>query len=464
VTTTFEKSIARYRKDGGPLRVLSASGQLGYGIPEAAFRAGLERMPHVIGADMGSVDPGPYYLGAGIMATSRRVSKRDLKLMIAGALSIDCPAILGTAGTGGGAPHLAATVDIIKEIAREEGLKFKLATIEAEIPKEMVKAAARAGKTRSIGPIGALTDAEIDGAARIVGQMGTEAFVRAIDAGADVIIAGRACDTAIYTALPAKLGLPMAPAMQMAKIIECASLCCVPGGREAMLGTLSGDSFVLESMNPTRRATPMSVAAHSLYEQADPLSVTEPEGTLHLEDAKYEAVDNRLCRVSGARWVPAKRFTVKIEGATRVGSRAIFVAGSVDPVFIAKHKEVIAGVEAIMRDLVPPRPERPYDLYFRFYGLGVVNGRVPATLPEEIGIIVECIAETEEEARAVVATGKQYLLHHGFPGRISTAGNIAFPFTPPELTAGDAYRFSVYHIMDVDDLAPLFPVTVEQVG
>ena len=44
--------------------------------------------------------------------------------------------------------------------------------------------------------------------------------------------------------------------MQMAKIIECASLCCEPGGRDSMLGTLEGESFVLESMNPNRRATP----------------------------------------------------------------------------------------------------------------------------------------------------------------------------------------------------------------
>src|SRR6185369_3009832 len=59
-------------KDGklAPLRVMAASGQLGYGIPDPAFNAGLERKPHLIGADMGSIDPGPYYLGAGKMAQS----------------------------------------------------------------------------------------------------------------------------------------------------------------------------------------------------------------------------------------------------------------------------------------------------------------------------------------------------------------------------------------------------------
>jgi len=462
--SNFARVISAYEREPGPLRILSASGQLGYGVLEKAFKAGLARRPHLIGADMGSVDPGPYYLGAGRMATSRRVSKSDLKQLLTGAVGNGIPLVIGTAGTGGGDPHLAAVVDIVREIAREENLSFRLATIGAEIPKDMVKTAARAGKVRPIGPIPALTDEEVDGASRIVGQMGTEAFIRAIDQDVDVIIAGRACDTAIYTCLPARLGLPIAPAMQMAKIIECASLCCEPGGRDSMLGTLEGESFVLESMNPNRRATPLSVAAHGLYEQADPLSVIEPEGVLHLGDSKFEAVDERRCRVSGARWVPAKQFTVKIEGATWVGARAICVAGSVDPVFIEKANEIIAAVEAIVRELVPPDPARPYQLFFRFYGLGVISGQPVTTLPEEIGIIVECIGSDEDEARAVVASCKQYLLHHGFPGRISTAGNTAFPFTPPELTAGDAYRFSVYHIMDVDALEPLFPVSVETVG
>jgi len=374
------------------------------------------------------------------------------------------PLVIGTAGTAGGDTHLEQTLEIVREIAREERLAFRLATIRSEMPRDLIKRQARAVKVRPIGPMPGLTDGEIDGAACIVGQAGTEAFVRAIETMPDVIIAGRACDTGIYTCLPQKLGFPIGPALQMAKIIECASLACEGGGRDAMLGTLEGESFVLESMNPARRATPMSVAAHGLYEQADPLSVAEPEGVLHLQDSRFEAVDERRCRVSGGRWVPAKQFSVKIEGATRVGARAIMVAGSADPVFIEKADEIAASVEATIRELVPPKPDKPYTLYFRFYGLGVVGGQPVSRPPEEVGVIVECIGEDEEEARAVAATAKQYLLHAPFPGRISTAGNLGFPFTPPELTAGDAYRFSVYHVMDVDDLAPLFPVGVEEIG
>jgi hypothetical protein len=462
--SSFKRVIAKWEKERGALRILAASGQLGYGIAEKAFRAGLERDLHLIGADMGSVDPGPYYLGAGRLATAHRTTKRDLKLCLTGALRAKVPLVIGTAGTAGGNVHLEQTLAIVREIAHEERLSFRLATIRAEMPRELVKAKARAGKVRPIGPMPALTDAEVDAAACIVGQMGTEAFIRAIDMEPDVIIAGRACDTAIYTCLPARLGFPIGSALQMAKIIECASLCCEGGGRDAMLGALDRDSFVLESMNPSRKATPMSVAAHGLYEQADPLTVTEPEGVLHLEDSRFEAVDERRCRVSGGRWVPARQLSVKIEGATRVGARAIVVAGATDPVFIEKADEIAASVEVMVRELVPPKPSNPYRMIFRFYGRGVVGMQPVAQLPEEVGVVVECIGDDEDEARAVAATAKQYLLHAPFPGRISTAGNLGFPFTPPELTAGDAYRFSVYHIMDVDELAPLFPVASESIG
>jgi hypothetical protein len=465
--SNFAHAIAKWHAAGGPgtpLRIMSATGQLGYGVIEQPFRAGLEHDLHLIGADMGSVDPGPYYLGSGNIATAPRSTKRDLKLLLTSALQYKVPLIIGSAGTSGGDAHLKATLDIIEEIAREESLKFKLATIGAEIPKDLIKRQLAAGRVTNIGSIPDLTDEEIDGASCIVGQMGTEAFLRAIEAEPDVIIAGRACDTAIYASLPAHLGFPMGPALQMAKIIECASLCCEGGGRDAMLATLEGDSFILDSMNPARNATPMSVAAHGLYEEADPLSVIEPEGILHLEQSQFEAVDAHRCRASGGYFKPATQYSVKIEGATRVGARAVYFAGSADPVFIDKADEIAISVEAMVRELVPPSPQKPYDLYFRFYGLGAVSNRPVSRLPEEVGVLVECIAETDEEAHAVVASAKQYLLHATYPDRISTAGNLAFPFTPPEIAAGDAYRFSLYHVMEVDELEPLFPVHIHSIA
>jgi len=251
--------------------------------------------------------------------------------------------------------------------------------------------------------------------------------------------------------------------MHMAKIVECASLCCVPGGRDPILATLEGDSFVLDSMNPERRATPMSVAAHSLYEQSDPDRVAEPEGVLLVRYARYEAIDERRTRVSGAEWLPAAAPTIKLEGSVRVGERAVLLCGSCDQRVIARIGDILAEVSEVVRGLVCRDEPEDYQLIFRVYGIDGVYAwpAPPDPLPREIFILGECIAPTAERASAVVRTTKQYLLHHGFPGRLSTAGNIAFPFTPPELSGGTAYRFNVYHIMQVDELPPLFPVEIE---
>jgi hypothetical protein len=448
-----------------PLRALAASGQLGYGVLEPALNAGLARRPDFIGADMGSVDPGPNYLGSGKMATAEATTVRDLRLLLRGARALDVPLIIGSAGTAGARPHLEATLALVRRIAAEDGLSFRLASIAADLDKVEVKRALAEGRLTPLGSNLPASAADIDASSHVVGQMGTEAFCRALEAGADVVVTGRACDTAIYAAVPRLLGFPEALSMHMAKIIECASLCCTPGGRDSMLATLDDEGFVLDSMKPERRATPMSVAAHSLYEQASPYTVIEPEGTLHIEDAVYEAVDARRTRVAGARWRPATRWTVKVEGAAPVGERAILLAGSVDPRFIAGLDEILPAVKAVVAEIAPPDPAAPYDLSFRVYGIDGVGRwpRPPAVPPREVFILGECLAPTLAEAETVAKVAKQYLLHHGFPGRLSTAGNVAFPFTPPEVAFGTAYRFSLFHVMAVDDLERLFPLTLEEV-
>ena len=465
--TAVTRLLAEGPRPGEPIRVLAGSGQLGYGIPEKAFRNGLARKPHVIGCDMGSIDGGPYYLGAGAFATSPMIAKRDLRLVLNGARSLDVPLIIGTAGTSGAAPHLAKTLELIREIAQQDGLSFRMAIIPADIPRDLLKEMVRAGRTRPLGRIDCLTAGVVDAASQIVGQMGIEAFIRALEMEPDVIITGRACDTAIFAAVPKMLGYEVGPAVHMAKIIECSSICCIPGGRDAMLGTLDGESFELESMNPLRAATPLSVAAHSLYEQSDPLTVYEPEGMLHVGAARFEAIDERRTRVSGAVWHPASQFTVKIEGAEWVGERAVLCAASCDPRVIENSDSIVAAVRDAVADIIPPTKGQDYDLYFHVYGKGGVdlfNRPRGGAAAEEIFFLVECIAPTAELAKSVASVTKQYLLHHGFAGRLSTGGNVAFPFTPPELPGGSAYRFSIYHLMECDSLETLFPVRVEQVG
>jgi hypothetical protein len=67
------------RSQRRPMWLVGASGQLGYGIPQFAFDAALARQPDLIGADMGSIDIGPTYLGKGEMATAPAATRRDLR-------------------------------------------------------------------------------------------------------------------------------------------------------------------------------------------------------------------------------------------------------------------------------------------------------------------------------------------------------------------------------------------------
>jgi len=174
----------------------------------------------------------------------------------------------------------------------------------------------------------------------------------------------------------------MGPTMHMSKIIECCSICCNPGGRDALLGTLEGESFTLDSMNPARHATRCRSPHTACTSKADPYVVHEPEGALYVDQARYEAIDEHRTRVSGARWEPARTLSVKLEGAVRVGERAILLAGSADPRVIANVRSILAGVEATVRELAPGSPAAPYRLYYRVYGIdGVFDWKQAPPVP-----------------------------------------------------------------------------------
>ena len=153
--------FSRWRR---PLRSLGASGQLGYGIPTPAFAAGVARSPDMIGVDMGSIDIGPSYLGGGKMAPTRVGAKRDLRKVLRAARRLDIPLIVGSAGSAGARPHLDQTLDIIREIARDDALEFRMAVVAAGVPRAAIKQAIAASRVRPMDTMPALTEADVDAA------------------------------------------------------------------------------------------------------------------------------------------------------------------------------------------------------------------------------------------------------------------------------------------------------------
>ena len=414
---------------------------------------------------MGSIDIGPAYLGSGEMATAPAATRRDLRKVLLGARRLDVPLVIGSAGSAGAAPHLEATLGMIRDIARAERLSFRMGVLRADVDRASLKDAVRSGRVTGLDGMPTLTEAEIDAAAHIVGQMGSGPFRRALAADIDVLIAGRSCDTAIFAALPTMLGFATGLSVHMAKIVECASLCCVPGGREAILATLDDDGFELESMAPQRCATPISVAAHSLYEQGDPVP---------------RCMNRRGCSIyrrrNTRRWTTDAHVLPEQPGVT---ARLLASNWKAHAVLASARccwqaRPIRASLHSIARSY--PRSARwcanwcadspeDYTLSFRVYGVDGVRMAPPRdeVSPGEVFVLGEVIAPTAARAAEVMRTTKQYLLHHGYRGRLSTAGNLAFPFTPPEVSTGPAYRFNVFHLLRTPEPDALFPLEVEAV-
>ncbi|MGY8994506.1 MAG: acyclic terpene utilization AtuA family protein, partial [Rhodospirillales bacterium] len=186
----------------GEISMVAMTGCLGYGFTEQAFQRALDAGMDFIGCDAGSMDPGPYYLGEGIPFVSREASKRDLSIMLEGAIAHGIPLLIGTSGGGGGEPHLAFTRQLVEEIAAEKGLHFKMAMVHSELGQNYLLKKVRAGKVRPLGPIGELTEDDVRNTHRVVAMMGVEPYHEALKAGAQVILAGRSSDAAIYAAIP----------------------------------------------------------------------------------------------------------------------------------------------------------------------------------------------------------------------------------------------------------------------
>lgn len=449
----------------GEFRILSTTAILGYGFPEESFFRGMERRPHLIAADAGSTDPGPYYLGSGKSFTDRSCVKRDLRYMLTAGVRNGIPVVVGSCGGSGARNHLDWCLDIVREIAREEGLSFRMGVIPADIDEKVLMEAVRAGETEPLGPLPALTEETVKASAPVVAQMGVEPFIEAFKKGCTVIMAGRAYDPAVFAALPIHTGYDKALSLHLGKILECAAIAADPGsGSDAVLGILEEDSFTLEALSDTRKFTRVSVAAHSLYEKSDPYHLPGPGGSLDLTGTVFEEIGNGKVRVRGTAYRPTEEYMIKLEGARVAGYRALSIAGIRDDILIAAIDTTLEAVAERVKGILK-RENVSGKTIFHIYGKNAVMGDlepVPKAAGHEIGLVLEAIAPTQAEADTICSITRSTLLHYGYPGRISTAGNLAFPFSPSDMQGGAVYEFSIYHLMKAAGKR-LFPVSIEEV-
>jgi len=447
------------------LKILSPSGIVGYGFPEESFKAGVAMKPDLIACDGGSTDPGPYYLGSGIPFTNATAVKRDMTLMLKAACELGIPLVVGTAGGCGADIHVSREIDIIRQIAKEEKLSFKMAVISSEFQQDTLVEYLNAGRIEKLGPAPEVTEEDIRSSTHIVAQMGIEPIIQALDNGAQVVICGRCYDPAAFAAPAIRLGYDKALALHLGKILECAAICATPGSAsDCIMGYLGEDYFCVEPLNPDRKCTPTSVSAHTLYEKSNPYILPGPGGHLDLSDCVFTADSDRRVRVTGSRFVPEAVPSVKLEGAKEAGCRTISICGNRDPIFISQIDDILENVKK--RTAANLSADFDYQLDFIVYGKNGVMGALEPTnaiTSHEVGIVIDVVADTQEHSAAVCSVARSTMLHYGYPGRIATAGNLAFPFSPSDIKVGPIYVFSVYALLRTQDPLELFKPVYEEV-
>jgi len=443
------------------VRVLCPIGMLGGGFQEEAFFRAVDLKPHVIAADGGSTDSGPWHLGAGKPKPSRDAVKRDLRLMMIARQQLGVPLIVGSCGTSGIDAGVDWTRDICLEIAAAENQHFKLALVYSEQDKEYLKSKFREGRIKPLKPAPHLDEAVIDRCSHIVGMMGHEPIAAALDAGADVVLAGRATDTALMAVMPLRMGAPAGPTWHAAKTMECGAACTEGShGGGGVFVRIDEEGFIIEPCSLRSRCTPSSIAGHTLYENSDPYYITEPSGLSDTTKAHYFAVDDRTVKVTGSEFIAADQYTVKLEAAEPIGYETVAIGGVRDPYILRELESWTASMKGAFEHRVKQlyghrlNPE-DVSIDIRLYGYNAVMGDkepLKDRTPHEVGILF--IVRAPDQATATDIA--KFVSHGGshFPVSKWTGGlisGIAYPFSPPEIERGPAYRFAMNHVVEIDD-------------
>jgi hypothetical protein len=437
---------------GNDVSVLCPSGSLGLTpFHEESYWAGVERKPDCIAADAGSGDIGPFYLGSGSWYNPRDWEEHDLSLILKGARQCGAKVVVGSAGGAGLNKAVDLYFEIVSEIVRKEGLgPFKVARIYSEVDREWLNA-----RLARISPLGApwpLTRQLVEETSRAVTMIGVEPYLKALDAGADVIIAGRSCDDAVFGAVPVWLSKDKGLSLHMGKTIECGPLCATPVmQRESVMGIVRDGDFLVEPLHEGQRCTIASVAGHALYERLDPYHQPGPGGELDLTGTTFSEESDRIVKVSGSTWHPAPTYKMKIEGAARIGARKLVLFGLRDPLSIAHLDDIFAAIEAEVARVLGTEG---WQLTFRVFGRDAILG--PRELersrpPYEVAVMAEAIASDEALAMHVAKLVKYGSLRVHYEGKVGIAGGAALPADEILSPQQESYRWTIDHLVEVDD-------------
>jgi len=396
------------------VKVLIPAGALGIGFDERALALGVAAKPDIIAIDGGSTDSGPSYLGTGTSKYAR------------------------------------GTIKALKVAVLKSG----------QSPAQIAKAYA-AEHVSPLEAAPAINAKIIASCTNIVALAGAEQIQAALNTGADIVIAGRATDTAVIAALPLMRGCHAGGAWHGAKIGECGALATTHPNSGTILIEFDETGFEITPMAPEAAATPRTVSAHMLYENSDPYVLYEPGGYLDVRGASYEALDARRVRVTGSDWVPTAPYAVKLEGARIAGYQSMTLALIREARYVQNVHQWCAMIKDKFAGEVASKQA---EVELRVIGANATLGALETqtALPHEVGVLAIVTAPDQATANEIAKMLNPALLHWPLTPD-EPMPTFAFPFSPAEVDRGPIYEFCLHHVMRLDDPMAAFRLDVVEV-
>lgn len=449
-------------------KILTPTGHLGLTPLEAdSFKAGCALNPDYIIADSGSSDIGPVALGSDTSTSPIEWQRYDLETMLLEARKLNVPMIIGSASDAGTNSGVDRYIEIIKEVADKHNLpSFRMAAIYAE--QDIDSLAQNTGDEISLLGLDGREDATeelIKESTRIVAAMGAEPIKVALENGADVIIAGRSVDIALFAAPLLLQGYSPEVAYYAGKALECASYCAEPFmGKESVMAVVESDAVNVTPLHPKQRCTPLSIFSQTLYERSDPFHEWVPGGYLDMSELEYEQKDERTTRVTGMKFVPTEPYKIKLEGAKYLGERRLSIATMRDAWSIQNVDKAIAWAKGKLAEKFG-EPGETYEVFYHVYGKNGVLGELePNAKPcHELCIIVEASAPTASLSHEVCTMAARNLLFARLPGKPGGTG-VAAPMTDEIMSGAPAYEWNLNHLLVVSDPCALFQQKIITAG
>jgi hypothetical protein len=372
-----------------------------------------------------------------------------------------------SAGIAGARPQLRECLEGFNRMCAEEGLSFDVGIVSGDIQHAFLLRELAEGTEMPCldghPALPALLRAEdVEASSYIVAQMGPEPIMAALEEGVDGVITGRAMDVGLFMAPALLAGASKATAAMFGKLLECAGVALEPGDPAvAVYGEIrDDDSIVIRSPSVHAACRAQTLAAHSFYERINPTREENPGGYLDVSDVTYEQLDPNSVLVRGYRWTDTP-YTVKLEGAAPLGYRAINLTGVREPRYLAQLDWAVDRIKEEVR--TAPRFAHlkegvDYHVNITLYGRDAILGAAEPMRgheEHEVGVLIDVVAPTKESARDICYFAAISHNIGPYPGRKTTASNVAHRFTEFVISLGQIYRWSIWHLLPLED--PLAP-------